>query len=186
MRWTPVAHGERLEDSLRRVIASARRGEVHHGARWLFYCAIVGVVAGVGALLFDLLSSVAVHGFLERFAGWSPARPAGEVPLFQFVARQRHLLLLVLAPTVGGLLSGALVQWLAPEAAGHGTDAAIHSYHQRDGLIRPVVPLVKILASALTLGSGGSGGREGPIAQTGAGFGSYIATRASRARTSSA
>jgi CIC family chloride channel protein len=75
------------------------------------------------------------------------------------------------------LLSGALVQWLAPEASGHGTDAAIHSYHHDAGYIRPVVPLVKIVASALTLGSGGSGGREGPIAQTGAGFGSFISTR---------
>lgn len=149
---------------MRHEIASARRGEVHHGARWLLYCAIVGVVAGVGALVFDLLNSVAVHGFLERLAGWSPARPAGEVPLLHNVALHRHLLLLVLAPAFGGLLSGALVQWLAPEPAGHGTDAAIQSYHQREGFIRPVVPLVKILVPALTLGSGGSGGREGPIA----------------------
>jgi CIC family chloride channel protein len=66
------------------------------------------------------------------------------------------------------------VYTLAPEAEGHGTDAAIAAYHHQQGLIRPRVPLVKIVASALTLGTGGSGGREGPIAQIGAGFGSFL------------
>ena len=50
----------------------------------------------------------------------------------------------------------------------------IDAYHHRQGQIRPRVPIVKIVASALTLGSGGSGGREGPIAQIGAGFGSLL------------
>ena len=62
----------------------------------------------------------------------------------------------------------------APEAEGHGTDSVIAAYHYHQGQIRPRVPLVKIVASALTLGSGGSGGREGPIAQIGAGFGSLL------------
>jgi CIC family chloride channel protein len=78
-------------------------------------------------------------------------------------------------PTVGGLFTGILVYTLAPEAEGHGTDNVIEAYHQRQGLIRPRVPLVKIIASAATIGTGGSGGREGPIAQIGAGFGSYLA-----------
>jgi CIC family chloride channel protein len=62
----------------------------------------------------------------------------------------------------------------APEAEGHGTDAAIDSYHHRQGFIRPRVPLIKIVSSALTISTGGSGGREGPIAQIGAGFGSFL------------
>jgi CIC family chloride channel protein len=82
--------------------------------------------------------------------------------------------LLLLIPTIGGLLSGILVFTLAPEAEGHGTDAVIDAYHNKQGQIRPRVPLVKIVASALTLGTGGSGGREGPIAQIGAGFGSLL------------
>src|SRR5208282_533875 len=77
-------------------------------------------------------------------------------------------------PTVGGLLSGLIVFTFAPEAEGHGTDAAIAAYHYRQGHIRPRVPLVKIISSALTISTGGSGGREGPIAQIGAGFGSYL------------
>ena len=67
-----------------------------------------------------------------------------------------------------------LVYTLAPEAEGHGTDSVIAAYHYHQGQIRPRVPLVKIVASALTLGTGGSGGREGPIAQIGAGFGSLL------------
>src|SRR5205814_9697417 len=59
---------------------------------------------------------------------------------------------------------------------GHGTDAAIAAYHSGQGYIRPRVPLIKLVASALTIGTGGSGGREGPIAQIGAGFGSLLAT----------
>ena len=78
-----------------------------------------------------------------------------------------HVWLLLLVPTVGGLLSGVLVYTLAPEAEGHGTDSAIAAYHNHQGQIRPQVPLVKIVASALTLGTGGSGGREGPIARSG-------------------
>ena len=63
---------------------------------------------------------------------------------------------------------------IAPEAEGHGTDAMIEAFHERGGYIRRRVPFVKILASALTIGSGGSGGKEGPIAQIGAGFGSFL------------
>jgi CIC family chloride channel protein len=80
----------------------------------------------------------------------------------------------LLIPTLGGLVSGFIVFTLAPEAEGHGTDAAIAAYHHKQGFIRPIIPLVKIVASAITLGTGGSGGREGPIAQTGAGFGSTV------------
>ncbi|MHC1590274.1 MAG: chloride channel protein, partial [Candidatus Hecatellaceae archaeon] len=59
---------------------------------------------------------------------------------------------------------------------GHGTDAVIASFHRFGGAIRRRIPLIKILASAVTIGSGGSAGREGPIAQIGAGFGSWLAS----------
>lgn len=166
-----------LENSLRNVAGAIRQTEAGHGARWLFYCAVVGVIAGIAALGFDVISNFSVHLFLEQIVHWSPPRPGGEHPMFGFDGGDRRLWLLALMPAVGGLISGAIVYWLAPEASGHGTDAVINAYHRRDGVIRLRVPFVKILASAITLGSGGSGGREGPIAQVGAGFGSFIATR---------
>lgn len=166
-----------LDESVRTAATTLRRAQVGHGAKWLVYCALVGVVAGAAALGFDVISSWSGHLFLERIAGWSPDRPSGEHSLFETVGLERNLWLLALVPALGGLISGVLVAWLAPEASGHGTDAAIDAYHRRGGVIRPRVPLVKIVASAITLGSGGSGGREGPIAQVGAGFGSFIATR---------
>jgi H+/Cl- antiporter ClcA len=63
---------------------------------------------------------------------------------------------------------------LAPEAEGHGTDAAIGAYHHNPRGIRARIPLIKLAASAITIGSGGSGGREGPTAQISAGFGSFL------------
>ena len=76
---------------------------------------------------------------------------------------------------LGGLISGFIVFRFAPEAEGHGTDAAIGAYHHGPRRIRARIPLVKIVASAITIGSGGSGGREGPTAQISAGFGSFLA-----------
>jgi CIC family chloride channel protein len=69
------------------------------------------------------------------------------------------------------------VYTFAPEAGGHGTDAAIDAYHNKGGFIRGRIPFVKTIASTITLTTGGSGGREGPIAQIGAGFGSFLARK---------
>ena len=79
-------------------------------------------------------------------------------------------------PAIGGLLSGWVVFRYAPEAEGHGTDAVIKAYHQNKGVIRPRVALVKTLASSITIGTGGSAGQEGPIAQVGAALGSSVAS----------
>jgi CIC family chloride channel protein len=85
--------------------------------------------------------------------------------------------MLFFLPALGGIISGWLVYTFAPEAEGHGTDAAIDAYHNKGGFIRGRIPFIKTIASAITITSGGSGGREGPIAQIGAGFGSYLATK---------
>jgi chloride channel protein, CIC family len=76
---------------------------------------------------------------------------------------------------LGSLLAGFIVFTWAPEAEGHGTDAAIDAIYKNPYGIRIRVVVVKIIASALTIGSGGSGGREGPTAQISAGFGSLLA-----------
>ena len=75
----------------------------------------------------------------------------------------------------GGLISGFLVYTFAPEAEGHGTDTVIRAFHRQGGYIRWIVIPVKILASAVTIGTGGSAGREGPTALFSAGVGSWYA-----------
>ncbi|HLJ96041.1 MAG TPA: chloride channel protein [Gemmataceae bacterium] len=143
-------------------------------ARLLGLSLIVGIIAGVGAVVFFGACQLVFRYSLDAVAGYHPHTPGGEPPLFGETTGPLHPWLLLLVPTIGGIFSGIIVFSLAPEAEGHGTDSAIAAYHYQQGLIRPRVPLVKIIASALTLGSGGSGGREGPIAQIGAGFGSFL------------
>lgn len=135
---------------------------------------VVGLVAGVGAIVFYTACQVVVHYALDSAAGYRPHHPGGEPPLLKETDQPFRPWLLLLIPAVGGLVSGIIVFSLAPEAEGHGTDAAIAAFHFGYGRIRPRVPLVKLIASAITIGTGGSGGREGPIAQIGAGFGSFI------------
>jgi CIC family chloride channel protein len=143
-------------------------------ARLLGLCLVVGVVAGLGAVVFHGACQLVFHGTLDQLAGYHPDTPKGEVPLLDHTQKPFRWWLLLVIPTVGGLISGWIVFTFAPEAEGHGTDAAIAAYHFGGGRIRPRVPLIKLLASAITLGTGGSGGREGPIAQIGAGCGSWL------------
>ena len=77
----------------------------------------------------------------------------------------------------GALVSAWIVAKFAPEAEGHGTDNAIEAVHTDPRSIRARAVLVKMVSSALTIGSGGSGGREGPTAQISAGFGSLLTRR---------
>jgi CIC family chloride channel protein len=82
--------------------------------------------------------------------------------------------LLPLVTALGGAISGLIVFTFAPEAEGHGTDSAIAAIHHKRGRIRARIPPIKLIASAITIGTGGSGGREGPTAQISAGFGSLL------------
>ena len=139
---------------------------------------LVGLIAGLGAVAFNTACNVVVYYALETGAGYvEEDPPEGEKRLHKILGEPnspfRPWLLLVI-PTIGGIISGYLVFRYAPEAEGHGTDGAIAAYHYKQGYIRPRVPLIKIFASAITIGTGGSGGREGPIAQIGAGFGSFL------------
>ena len=121
--------------------------------------AIVGAVTGLGAVAFIEIISLCQRLFFDEGArafsglgGW-------------------YVLVL---PVLGGLVVGPLVHFLAPEARGHGVPEVMTAMETRGGRIRPVVILVKTVASALTIGSGGSVGREGPIIQIGAAVGSSL------------
>ena len=103
--------------------------------------------------------------------------PAGEQLFPEAAPGETRRWLYFILPTIGGLLSGFLVYRYAPEAEGHGTDAMIASFHHKRAIVKPRVPLVKVLATLCLLGTGGCGGREGPTAQIGSGFGSWFAQR---------
>ena len=81
----------------------------------------------------------------------------------------------IVIPAIGILLASMLTRRLAPEARGHGVPEVMYAVVEDGGRIRPVVAFVKLIASALTIGSGGSAGTAGPIIQMGAGFGSSVA-----------
>ena len=140
----------------------------------VFYCILVGLIAGGGAIFFHFLCQLFHYLFLGKLAGYYPPHPAGESPLFPVEPTSPNRLILLILPALGGVVSGWLVYKYAPEAEGDGADAAIEAYHRKQGHIRSRIPFIKTIASAFTLGSGGSGGREGPIAQIGAGFGSFL------------
>ncbi len=148
-----------------------------HLRRLLLLAIPTGIIAGLGSVFFFVALDFARHIFLDYMAGYRPEGPGGEHPLFPPTDTPFIRWMLLVVPTLGGIISGWLIYTFAPEAEGHGTDAALESYHFKDATIRARVPLVKTIASAITIGSGGSGGREGPIAQIGAGFGSIIAQK---------
>src|SRR6185295_8402577 len=135
--------------------------------RMLGLSMLVGLVAGLGAIVFQLATQMAFDCVMGQIVGYVPTHPAHEaaIDFLPKVTREFHPLLLLVVPAIGGLLSGLIVFRYAPEAEGHGTDAVIAAYHFHQGDIRARVPIVKTIASAITLGTGGSGGREGPIAQ---------------------
>jgi CIC family chloride channel protein len=128
---------------------------------------VVGIVTGFGAVLFRALIGI-VHniGFLGSFAVdyeanlFTPASPWGP-----FV---------ILVPVAGGLMVTFLIQNFAPEARGHGVPEVMDAIYFKEGIIRPIVAVVKSLASALSIGTGAAVGREGPIIQIGSAIGSTL------------
>ncbi|GLV56764.1 chloride channel protein [Dictyobacter sp. S3.2.2.5] len=143
--------------------------------KWLVLSTLIGIVAGLGAIVFYTAIHYANHWFVEGLVGYVQPSPAGEGPttIMSFWSSARPWLLPVIT-TLGGLVAGFIVFTWAPEAEGHGTDAAIKAFHEGTS-IRARIPLIKLVASAITIGTGGSAGREGPAAQISAGFGSIMA-----------
>ncbi len=165
------------------MIVQIRKNVIKNIRKWLQLRRLLllaiptGIIAGLGSVVFFVALDFAHHIFLDAMAGYRPQEPGGEHSLFAPTTQSFIRWMLLVVPTLGGLISGWLIYTFAPEAEGHGTDAALESYHFKDARIRARIPLIKTIASAITIGSGGSGGREGPIAQIGAGFGSVIAQK---------
>jgi len=137
---------------------------------------MIGVAGALAARGFDWSVHLVQRLLLTGLAGYVPPGLAsrGEPPTEHI--GPHGLWLVPVATTLGGLLSGWLVYTWAPEAEGHGTDVAVRAFHQRGGFIRARVPIVKTIASAITIGSGGSAGYEGPTALITGGLASVYAT----------
>lgn len=144
--------------------------------KWLILGVSIGIIAGLGAVGFYLALDYTGRFLLGYLGGYDIPKPAGDggdpgSPRFD---RPWAIPLITCG---GALVSAWLVARFAPEAEGHGTDAAIEAAHTDPRSIRARAIVVKTIASALTIGSGGSGGREGPAAHISAGFGSLLARR---------
>jgi chloride channel protein, CIC family len=145
--------------------------------RWIFIYVVIGVLAGVASIVFNYLCQLGMHLFLDQMAGFRPPASSGDSSLFTATQTPHNRWILLFLPSLGGLIGGWLVYTFAPETAGGGIDPTIDAYHNQAGFIRGRVPFIKTFASVLTITTGGSGGREGPISQIGAGLGSYLGTR---------
>ncbi len=165
---------EGIKGHFRRIFDTEASGQL------ILYSPLVGIVAGLGAAAFFYLLEWMQWFALGHIEGYWPPAAGSEIAVHpaQLPTEGWQKMAVVLVPMVGGLLCGLLVYGFAPEAEGHGTDAMVRAFHRLGGKIRRRVPIIKSLASIITIGTGGSAGREGPIAQIGAGFGSYLARKA--------
>jgi chloride channel protein, CIC family len=147
--------------------------ELQIAGRTLFHAALVGLAAGIMGCLFFAGAELLQNVLLEQLAGYDPLRAAGESAIGGSASPHTRLWLLMFIPAIGALLAALLTRY-APECRGGGGDATIDAFHHNQGVVRRRVIWVKPLASILTLGSGGSGGREGPTMQIGAALGSTV------------
>jgi CIC family chloride channel protein len=136
-------------------------------AGFLILCGLTGVIAGLGAVIFRALIALVHNGlFYGRLSTVYDANT--------HTAASPWGPLVIIVPVFGSLGVTFLVTHFAPEAKGHGVPEVMDAVYYGRGVVRPLVALFKSLASALSIGSGGSVGREGPIAQIGAAFGSTM------------
>lgn len=141
--------------------------------KWILVGFVLGVVAGLGAIALYLSVAFFTSLFLESGTGYVPPLP-GSLFSGVYVLVIEKPWMIPLITGLGGLIVGIIVTRFSPESEGHGTDSVIDAYHHKGGRIRARVPLVKGIASSITLGSGGSGGTEGPAGQIAAGLGYAI------------
>ncbi|MFQ5431376.1 MAG: chloride channel protein [Nitrospinota bacterium] len=128
---------------------------------------MVGIIGGLGAWFFRMLIGI-IHNlsFLGKFSFLYDAN--------QHTPESPWGIWIILVPVAGAFGVAWLVKNFAPETKGHGVPEVMDAIHYGEGRIRPIVAVVKSLASGLCIGSGGSVGREGPIVQIGAAFGSML------------
>lgn len=128
---------------------------------------LVGIVAGIGAIFFRELI-----GFFHNLLFYGQFSTSYDV--LKHAEPSRWGVGIIFVPVIGAIFVAYLVKNFAPEAKGHGVPEVMDAIYYERGMVRPIVAIVKALASSISIGSGGSVGREGPIIQIGAAFGSTI------------
>ena len=135
----------------RNFLTKGRSAHIAQAGKWAVYFVAIGIIAGSGAVVFHYLCQLGNHYIMDAVAGYRPPPPAGEHHLLPPTTQVFNRWILLFLPAIGGLISGWIVYNFAPEAEGHGTDAAINAYHNQGGFIRTRVPIIKALASAITI-----------------------------------
>ena len=158
-RCRPSAERESPSGLLRRWGEGLRTVKIPPMPLSIGLACVIGLLGGYGAVLFTYL--------IELTTDWT-VRP----PLEASTGNRAWLFVLVAVPAAGLIVVSWFTRRFAPEAQGHGVPEVIMAIGRHDGVIRPRVSLVKILASGLCIGTGGSVGREGPIVQIGSSLGS--------------
>ena len=156
---------EKRADEKFATFANFKFHSLQYEVRTLLLAILVGIIGGLGAIVFRLL----INFFFTILVVFPRVISGNNIALKDFLT--------VLSPTLGGLIVGAMVYYFATEAKGHGVPEIVEAVNLKNGRMRIRVPFVKIIASAITIGSGGSAGREGPIAQIGGGFASVLSQK---------
>jgi CIC family chloride channel protein len=168
----------RLVRGPRTLLGTWRELDVKALGRVLWHAILVGAAAGLLASAFYWALSWSEWFLLEELAHHPVLRPLGESSLPPEASDgPTRWWLVALLPALGGLGCGLLVYFFCRDAAGPGGDKYIEAFHQQRGLIPWKVPIVKGLASLVTLATGGAVGREGPTMQMASGVGSGLARR---------
>ncbi len=144
-----------------RILKLLHRIDLPEDFYMLFLAALIGIFAGLGAYVLNLLVN-AVHAifFVKTLSVATTS-----------VSRY---LMLAFFPAVGGLAVGLIIYFFSRESRGHGVPSVIEAIANRGGYIRPRVTFVTSITAGTTIGTGGSAGKEGPIVQIGAAIGSTV------------
>lgn len=140
-----------------------------------FFSVVVGIISGIAAMIFSFLLRIAEDFVYSLHETEVQAHSLTERVNAIFQNPYSSLLILLL-PALGGLAAGLIIYFFCKEAKGTGIDELIDAFHNQEGKIDTKVPFYKSIATIFTLSSGGSGGKEGPISQIGAGIGVFVAT----------
>ncbi len=136
-----------------------------------FYSFLIGCATCIEALLFHSCIHYTKDFLFHHLAHSSMDDPQTALQYFITYVREWPQLWVLVIPTLGGLLVGLIIHYLGPEAKGTGIDHFLDSFHNQGGNMRKRAPLLKFMASYFTIASGGSVGKEGPMALIGGGLG---------------